>query len=176
MAGVFWLFLFFLPAGLANMAPVFANKIPYLNRWKTPMDFGKKIKGKRISGDNKTWRGLVFGTFIGGVVACFEAFIFFQISSADTLASYAVVGASMGFGALSGDAIESFFKRQMGIKSGESWFPFDQSDYIVGGLVASLLFVRLPLLDYVYIFLIYFGLHLATSYIGYKLHLKNKPI
>jgi hypothetical protein len=32
---------FFLPAGVANAAPVFANKIPVLNRWKTPMDFGK---------------------------------------------------------------------------------------------------------------------------------------
>src|SRR5688572_26202428 len=57
-----WAFWIFLPAGIANMSPVLANKIPQLNRWKTPFDLHLKWHGSRLLGDNKTWRGVVFGT------------------------------------------------------------------------------------------------------------------
>lgn len=44
---------FFLPAGLSNMAPVLINKVPVINRWNTPLDFGKSYKGERILGKTK---------------------------------------------------------------------------------------------------------------------------
>ena len=66
----FWFALwFFLPAGLANGAPVIANKVPLINKWITPLDFGKTWGGKRIFGSNKTWRGLVVGGLTGGVAS-----------------------------------------------------------------------------------------------------------
>ena len=54
--------------------------------------------------------------------------------------------ASISFGALIGDIIESFFKRRIGKGRGEDWIPFDQIDFILGALffgfvMASFLYV-----------------------------------
>ncbi len=168
---------FFLPAGPANFAPVLANPIPYFNRWKTPMDFGKSFRGRRILGDNKTWRGLVSGIVMGIVVALIQYYIWVPPQLAGhSLGFFVCLGALLGFGALVGDALESFAKRQIGVKPGDLWFPFDQIDYIVGGILASLLIIRLPFVVYVWILVLYFGLHIVFAYIGYALHLKDKPI
>ncbi len=165
--------LFFLPAGLANMTPPLANKVPLLNKWKTPLDFGKSLRGRRLLGDNKTWRGLLSGTLIGGVTALIVSKL-----NADTVVTLApfLVGCLLGCGALLGDAIESFIKRQRNFKPGQSWFPFDQTDYILGALLLIFPFVRLPLLANLTILAVYFGLHLLTAYIGYLLKLKDSPI
>lgn len=165
--------LFFLPAGLANMTPPIANKIPVLNRWKTPLDFGKTWRGKRLLGDNKTWRGVVSGAVVGAVTAVIISKL--NANTVVTLAPF-LVGSLLGFGALAGDAIESFFKRQCGFKPGQPWFPFDQLDYIIGGLLITVPFVRLQWWTIVTIFVVYFGLHLLTAYLGYLLKLKDSPI
>jgi CDP-2,3-bis-(O-geranylgeranyl)-sn-glycerol synthase len=163
--------IFFLPAGISNMVPVFASKLPGLRNWNTPLDFGRTYKGKRIFGKNKTWRGLLCGTIAGTLVAMMVYGTFWNI---DLLAIS--LGAAMSAGALVGDAVESFFKRQRGIESGKAWFPFDQTDYIIGGLLFTLPFGILPLWLVIWVFIMYFGLHLLSSYIGYLLGLKNDPI
>lgn len=166
--------IFFMPAGIANIAPIIANKIPLLNRWKTPIDLGKKVRGKRMLGQNKSWRGLLTGTVSGGLLALLVyPIIGNQISSS---VEHFIIGATLGFGALLGDAIESFFKRQKGIKSGSSWLLFDQLDYVIGAILFSLLFVRLEVSDYLAVVAFYFVGHLIMTYVGYVLHLKDKPI
>lgn len=165
-------FLFFLPAGVANATPPIANKIPLLNRWKTPVDFGRHFRGKRILGPNKTWRGIATGTFFAGLTATIESALFGN----GNLSSLFLLGAVMGFGALVGDAVESFFKRQRGIESGQSWFPFDQIDYIIGGLVFVYPFTQLPLEIILMIFLVFFGLHVLVAYVGYLFGFKDTPI
>ncbi len=163
-----------MPAGIANIAPIIANKIPLLNRWKTPIDLGKKVRGKRMLGQNKSWRGLLTGTVSGGLLALLVyPIIGSQISSS---VEHFIIGATLGFGALLGDAIESFFKRQKGIKSGSSWLLFDQLDYVIGAILFSLLFVRLEVSDYLAVVAFYFVGHLIMTYVGYVLHLKDKPI
>lgn len=171
----FWFaFWFFLPAGLANMAPILINKIPIINRWDTPLDFGKNWQGKVIFGNNKTWRGLLFGTLVGAFAGLLiYPHLFLQ---GQTLYWSALLGGLLGFGALAGDSIESFFKRRVGKLPGEVWFPFDQTDYIIGGLLMSLFVVHLPLASYLITLVSYFILHLLSSYIGYMLKLKDKPI
>ncbi len=174
--------VFFIPAGLANASPVFANKIPGFNRWQTPLDFGKSYRGKRILGDNKTWRGLlggvIVGSLTGGLIYAVNPNFINQLKIVplapfvDTL----VIGGMLGFGALVGDAVESFFKRQAGVAPGKSWFPFDQVDYIIGGLVFTIPLVQLTPLGYVWIFIVWFSMHLVVSYIGYLLHFKDTPI
>lgn len=155
------------------MAPVLANKAPFLNQWTTPLDFGKSYRGKRIFGTNKTWRGLFSGAVLGSVIGLL---IFPHIDLYLDRGNYLLLGAAIALGALVGDAIESFFKRQVGIASGHSWFPFDQTDYIIGGILFSLPFVRLEIASYITIFAVFFGLHLLVSYIGFRIGLKSKPI
>ncbi len=182
--------LFFLPAGVANASPPIANKIPLINRFKTPLDFGKHYKEKRIFGQNKTWRGLLFGTLIGALTGYLIG-VFFgdsmlswhsSISSDSWLQfnstelSFGSLGALLGFGALAGDAIESFFKRRSGVSPGESWFPFDQTDYIIGALIAIAPIVILQWRQYILILILWFALHMVFSYIGFLLKLKDKPI
>ena len=79
-------------------------------------------------------------------------------------------------GALTGDALRSFFKRQRGIAPGKSWFPFDQIDYIIGGVVFTAFYIRLTIMQYILLFIVYFLLHLAATFIGYLLKLKDNPI
>lgn len=167
-------FLFFLPAGVANASPVFANRIPWLRRWKTPIDFGKSWQGKRIFGDNKTWRGFVFGTLMGGAT-CLLVSYYFVPNSSDAWYTF-LIGAVLGAGALTGDAVESFFKRRQNVAPGKSWFPFDQIDYIIGGLAFVYPLTLVPIILMAGILILYFGLHLFASYLGYLMGLKKYPI
>lgn len=175
---------FFLPAGLGNMAPIFAAKIPGLRKWQAPIDGGKTFRGKRLLGDHKTWRGLAAGIVISTVVFWLQSILAANVSWAGAFTDsigyshipVLLLGPLFGLGALGGDAIKSFFKRQAGIKSGKNWFPFDQIDYIIGGVVITLPLVQLSLLQYIWVVIIWLVLHLISSYIGYLLHLKERPI
>lgn len=170
-----WLaaFLFFLPAGIANATPVLANKVPLLNRWGAPLDFGIRWRGKRLLGANKTWRGMVTGTALAGATA----FALSPINGREeSVVSTVFLGCVMGFGALLGDTVESGFKRRRNIPAGSSWFPFDQIDYIIGGLLLVWPFAHLSLRTMAIIFVTFFGLHLITAYLAYLLKLKDKPI
>lgn len=174
---------FFLPAGLANTAPIPAAKIKSLDFLDIPLDGNKTFRGRRIFGDHKTLRGLVVGLITGIITAIVQLYLyknldyFQQISPVDyNQVSPVLWGSVLAFGALGGDAIKSFFKRQLGVKPGSSWFPFDQIDYIVGGIVASLFIVRIDLAFYVLITIVWFVLHPVATTFGYLLKFKDQPI
>jgi CDP-2,3-bis-(O-geranylgeranyl)-sn-glycerol synthase len=175
---------FFAPAGLANVAPILANKVPGWERWQTPLDFGLQWRGRRLLGDHKTWRGLISGLIAGTlalwlqVTLCHHSAWLVSVSRPLNYATLPIIrlGLLMSFGALIGDGLKSFFKRQLNVISGHSWFPFDQLDYVAGGLLLSALVVRLPAVLYAWITVTYFMLHLLFSYLGYLLKLKDRPI
>ncbi len=169
-------FLFFLPAGIANMVPVFANKIPLLNKWNTPIDFGYSYKNVRLLGDNKRWRGLVWGALIASATAVLLELALPNLLPFTSLLHAWSGGLLLGTGALVGDAVESFFKRRRGVAPGKSWFPFDQIDFIIGGLLFVSPLLRPTLEIMVTILVIYFALHLASSYLGYIFKLKELPV
>lgn len=173
---------FFWPAGSANSAPVLANNTP-LRAWTTPIDFGHTFRGHRITGDHKTYRGLTAGVINGAVIGLVQLLLARNISFFESVGgsidytdwSVILLGAVLGLGALLGDVFKSFFKRQRNIPNGHSWFPFDQTDYIIGGLLFSLLFVHLELREYIAIFLIYAFLHPIANVVGWLLKLKPRP-
>lgn len=173
---ILWALWLFLPAGIANMAPVLVNKLPLVNRWNTPMDFGASWRGVRIFGPNKTWRGLVAGTIFAGLFSALQYALY--VPHVASLSQALLLGGLLGFGALLGDAIASFFKRQRRVPSGASWVPVDQTDYIVGGLLLSypLLHSWISYTGLLAILLTYTLLHLLVSYIGFRLGLKSQPI
>ncbi|HEV2413031.1 MAG TPA: CDP-archaeol synthase [Candidatus Saccharimonadales bacterium] len=174
----------FIPAGLANATPVFLAKFRVLKFLDKPMDFGKKLRGKPILGANKTWRGLLGAMVVSSLVFWLQRFAYMHHHWAITASrgiNYAhlnpwVVGPAFGFGALVGDAIESFFKRQIGIESGHTWFPFDQIDYVIGGLLAISPFIRMSFYEYLFILLVWFLLHLVTVWVGYLTGFRERPI
>jgi CDP-2,3-bis-(O-geranylgeranyl)-sn-glycerol synthase len=83
------------------------------------------------------------------------------------------LGFLLGFGALSGDLIESFFKRRLNMPSGWLWAPFDQLDWIIGAVILSGFYVSIDG-KYKIASLIIFGLmHPVVNLIGYGLHVKQ---
>ncbi|MFA5942931.1 MAG: CDP-2,3-bis-(O-geranylgeranyl)-sn-glycerol synthase [Candidatus Thermoplasmatota archaeon] len=99
----------------------------------------------------------------------------------------ALYGAVLGYFALVGDAVKSYFKRRRGKDRGAPWVPFDQLDFVVFGLAAA--FAAAPLLadgwvfaalldDWVVlatIILLTPGLHFLVNILGYWLKLKDVP-
>lgn len=159
---------FFLPAGLANMAPELLKELPF---------FGRPIWEKKL-GKNKTWRGVIVAILMGGLVFWLQKVLFrYEFFHKLSLIDYAdfslLLGFLLGFGAIVGDAVESYYKRKAGIKPGNSWKPWDQLDFVIGGLIFGW-FVYVPKIEVgVIIFVGYFFLHMLISRIGYWLKIKK---
>ena len=174
---------FYLPAGAANMAPVFAKRVKFLDKLDVPLDFGKHFYKKRIFGDHKTLRGLVSGYVFALITIALQAWLYSNASffSEISFIDYSslnlwLVSGLFTIGALGGDAAKSFFKRQANINPGKSWTPFDQVDWIIGAVLISLLFTNFEL--NVYLWAIAWGLllHPISTVIGWFLKLKEEPI
>lgn len=174
MNEVLAIFYFLLPAGVANMSPVLFARLPFLG---SPMDFGRTWRGRRITGDHKTWRGLVVG--IGMAVL----FVFLQKWLWPTFQEYSLVdyaqvnawglGLALGAGALLGDLLESVIKRQFKIAPGRPWVPFDQLDWVAGALIASAAYLQ-PDARTIFIALLLFGiLHVASNLFAFAVGLKK---
>lgn len=177
---VWW---FFSPAGVSNIAAFMSGKYPFLKKYSYPVDFGIKFRGKRLLGDNKTIRGFIFG-ILGAIGIIYLQIYLYKISPSlqktipidyNTI-NPIIFGFLSGFGAMLGDAVKSFFKRQIGVPPGQSWFPFDQIDYILGGILFTALYIRLDITQYVILFFVWFLLHPLTTLIGYILKLKDSPL
>jgi len=175
---------FLLPAAFANVIPILVAPIPFLKKFNAPIDGGKKWRGHDLLGPHKTWRGIIAGIIIATITLWAQQLLAMHYGWAHYAAGgvdYAhlpifILGPLFAIGALGGDAVESFFKRQRGIKSGGKWVPFDQLDYIIGSVIVSLFVVILSPLQYLWIFIIWFLMHLISSYVGYLLGLKKDPI
>lgn len=175
---------FFMPAAFANGIPVFVARWPGLKKLEAPMDFGKTYRGKRIFGSHKTWRGFIAGVIIATIVLWLQQLAAEHYAWAQTLTSHVdyahlptlIMGPLFAIGALGGDAIESFFKRQRGTPPGHGWFPWDQLDYIIGGAIATAPFVSLTVLQYAWLAVLWLLVHLLVSWIGYHMGLKERPI
>lgn len=169
---------FFLPIGFANMAPVFVKKINILN---IPVDFNKKINGEPILGVNKTIRGLFAATIFGEIIFLLQKILFnFDFFKAISLIDYQYIpwfaGLFMGFGAIFGDMIKSFFKRRLKINPGKSWIPFDQIDYVLGGILFFSWFYILTFIDIFSLLFTGIILHIIVNTIGYYLGVREQKI
>jgi CDP-2,3-bis-(O-geranylgeranyl)-sn-glycerol synthase len=183
MKDILFVLWFFLPAGLANMTPIFAAKLPVLRRLNFPLDCYFTFRGRRIFGSHKTVRGFISGVIVGILTVYLQVFLYTTVPLLKTFISvnYSAIdplllGLLASSGALAGDAVRSFFKRQMDIAPGKGWFPFDQFDYVIGGIVFTACYIRLTILQYLLLFVIWFFIHPLATLVGYWLKLKNSPI
>lgn len=183
ISDVLFLVYFALPGALANMAPVFAasgNWLPQLNK---PIDFGAHFRSKRLLGNNKTFRGLFFGFIFALIAVGLQQWIF---NSSPLIRDWSLVdyqsinGLALAFlltiGALGGDAVKSFFKRQIGIKPGQSWMPFDQVDSVLGMTVVAALYIDLPLITWILGIAVGSLLHPLSTTIAWVLKMKDSPL
>ena len=132
----------FLPAYVANMAPVVARRLKLFPMLDRPLDGGISFLGQPLLGMHKTVRGIVTGVIAAVAVAFLQRRAaagdgFWAELSEFPYAEYSplIWGGLLGGGALLGDLAKSFVKRRFGIQPGRRWFPWDQIDLIVGALL-----------------------------------------
>ncbi len=173
------LFYFYLPTGLANMSPVlFKDTLHFLAK---PVDGGATFAKQPLFGAHKTWRGLIVGTIMGGLlfIVQYGAAVIYPQTVSWTPFDITEVPVWFGFvfaaGALLGDLIKSFFKRRIAVAPGKTWFPFDQIDFLVGSTVVAMLFFDITLLMWVLIISIGIFFHILVNHIGYWLKIKDSP-
>ena len=158
---------FFLPAYFANMAPVLFNWVPFA---------GNPVSEKWF-GMHKTWRGLVVAPLVGVVVFWLQ-----KIGHASGFQRWSLVnytdfslwlGGVLGLGAIIGDLVKSYYKRQAGIAPGERWFPSDQLDFVIGGLLGSFVFYVPPFEVVVVLLLASPLLHIVVNHVGFWLKVRK---
>jgi CDP-2,3-bis-(O-geranylgeranyl)-sn-glycerol synthase len=151
---------FIFPAYCANAVPVIAGG-------GKPMDFGKNFfDGKRVFGNNKTYRGFFFGLAVGIAVGLVECFLF----------GYPILFSVLSpLGALLGDLTAAFLKRRLGIAPGGLFPVVDQVDFVVGALLFSLPLAIVSWELAVAVLIITPPIHLVTNFLAYKLGLKKNP-
>ena len=159
---------FFLPAYIANMAPIFAKRWNFIS---TPVS-------SKYFGEHKTWRGILVATLAGGVTFLLQQLLYtsgFNILSIIDYSDFPFwFGFLLGFGAIVGDLIKSYYKRKEGITPGTRWVPYDQIDFAIGGIIASCLYYVPPIGAILTIIIISPFLHIGASYLGFKLHLRKE--
>lgn len=176
-AAFFAVLYFFVPAYLANMAPVVVRgHAEWLAR---PLDGGRTWRGRRVLGDHKTWRGLLAGVAVGALTFAAQRWLW-QHGFAHRLAllDYGACdpwlpGALLGLGAGLGDAVKSFAKRRLDIAPGASWLGFDQLDFMLGAYACVAIVFVPPLLETVAILPLVFVGSVATTSAGYWLGWKE---
>lgn len=183
-----FLLLSFVTAGFVQS---FWFRSSFANRFGQPIDGGRTYRGKRIFGDNKTWKG-----FVAMVPAVGLAFViyraFFAILPGNLLAElwplsifqYGLLGCLVGFGFMIGELPNSFLKRQIDILPGEAprnprarslCFIVDRFDSITGGMLTLSLLVSVPLATWCCIILVGPVVHFGFSLLLFQLGVKARP-
>ncbi len=175
---------FFLDVGLAFLfaAPIFiSNAAPAMFGGGFPIDAYKNFfDGKRILGDHKTIQGLISG-LVAGILT---SIIVYYLSHDLMIELYGSIGFQypmwigflMGWGCNFGDIVGSFIKRRVNIQSGDSFPVFDQTGYMIFGLLWSWpVFRVLPWQFLVTLLVIAPLLHLGANVLAYSLGVKEVP-
>jgi CDP-2,3-bis-(O-geranylgeranyl)-sn-glycerol synthase len=166
------------PAFVANAAALFSRRIKFLKPLAIPVDLEKKwVDGSRLIGNSKTIRGFITGVFaaILSAVVIFYASEYFNITVFSSLNNCILIGAILGFGALLGDTVKSFFKRRIGMREGKNLIFFDQLDFLIGAILISLPFNHFPVKFILVIIGATFVLHIITNIIAFYFKLKKVP-
>lgn len=155
-----------------------------------PIDGGQFWRGRRVFGDNKTWRGplaLGFGTGLGQAAVAMiwqNTASFHRVFATErSVFTWFLFGFAVGFLAMLGELPNSFIKRRLGVQPGQG----------AGGRAALLFYVldQIDLLILVFPFWAFYGalnvprammivvlvvvIHQVLSSVGYRLGMRKTP-
>ena len=167
------------------LLPVYAANglTPIMGRYvKThPIDMGRMLGKGRLLGDGKSWEGLFFGTLMGILVAVVEMLAFpylpwgMSLVALNIIAMTPLVGFLLGFGAMMGDVVASFFKRRMNRPRGSPVLFLDQLDFLAGAFVMLSLAVTLEVGWIILGTILTLVFHVVANIIAYKIGVKRNP-
>ena len=181
-----------IPAVLSGIFVMLWCKLPILKAIAKPIDFGKNfIDGKRLFGDNKTWKGMLgyilFNTLFsvlwgfackGG--ALLDLNFFYQYHE-NTIPFNLLIGVLLGLGYSLFELPNSFLKRRLDITPGKTvkgfWKVFfvflDQADSVFGVALVVWFFYPLGILLYLLYVLVGAATHLFMNMMLYFMHLRK---
>lgn len=141
-----WLALPIIAAGLVHLAVMKLDLLPALRRM--PIDGGATFRGRRLLGDNKTWRGAVVTIATTMLAALALEQVHVCCWPLPTLVPFAedhplLWGLLLGTGYIAGELPNSFAKRRFGISPGSAgqgaagrvFWVIDQLDSLAGMLL-----------------------------------------
>jgi CDP-2,3-bis-(O-geranylgeranyl)-sn-glycerol synthase len=175
VAVAFWSML---PAYVPNNVAVLAGGGP-------PIDGGRRMGGRRLLGDGKTWRGTIAGVGGGAVLALAldaGAPAVRDLSGVDAVPGFPLaIVVALPLGAMLGDITASFLKRRLDRERGAAVPGLDQLDFVVGALSLAAAAdyawfsstFTLPVL--LFVLVITPILHLGTNFVAFLLGLKDVP-
>ena len=183
-----------LPMAIAGIFNMVFIKLPILNGLLRPMDVGITfLDGKRLFGDNKTWKG-----FVGMPIGCLISYgclgVFCEQSEVIrnlTIINYQnlgifqngwLFGAFMGFGYILAELPNSFIKRRIDIAPGtnkeglvgKAFLVIDQIDSSFGCAVAFLFVIPMTFLDIITLTVVGGFLHYVFVVLLYFVGLKKQ--
>jgi CDP-2,3-bis-(O-geranylgeranyl)-sn-glycerol synthase len=175
-----WVFLPVLGGALAH-APVLA--LDLLKPLKRPLDGGATVRGRRLFGDNKTWRGavvIVAGVVVATVLLRQWDWWWGELPSGLRDAGPLLYGALLGLGVVLGELPNSLLKRQLDVPPGAQsnllLTIYDQADFV---LVVWLLLLPLWAMAWwqaAFVFAVVTAVHLVINVIGYAIGARETAI
>lgn len=191
---ILMMYVTLLPAILSGIFNMIWCKTGVLKSLKKPMDFGRCLSdGKRIFGDNKTWKGfigyLVLNTFFSivwgcvGSAASIDHLNFFYINHENTFIYNILIGLLIGLGYALFELPNSFLKRRLDITPGKTtsgfwkWFFvfLDQADSVFGCALVVWIFYDLGILLYLLYVLVGAFTHIILNVLLYLAKLRKNP-
>lgn len=192
MKTILMMYVTLAPVIIAGIITSLWCSVKVLEKTRVPIDGGKCLKdGRRIFGDNKTWKGfigyLVFNTIcsvIWGFVcaaAKLEGLDFFYVYHENTILFNALVGLLLGLGYALFELPNSFLKRRIDItpgkttSGGKKWFFvfLDQADSIFGCALVVWQFYDLGIWVYLLYVLVGAGTHILLNVLLYLAGLRK---
>lgn len=169
--GALWYTFPLVIAGALHMAIV---KTDILKSLRVPIDAGATIRGHRLFGDHKTWRGIVVMVVLTALGMMLQAWMsarfpaLAKIGLLDyTRINAPLAGAILGLGYALGELPNSFLKRQLEIQPGVThnyaFMLLDQADSVIGCLLLSPFFWQPTLSQAAMILAVGTGLHLFLN-------------
>lgn len=178
------LLVFAIPPAIAAILHMVVVKINLFPALKYPLDCYKTINTKRLFGNSKTFRGVVF-MIVFSIIASYFLFwltnISYEINRLNIIdfGSYSplIIGAAFGAGYVLAELPNSFFKRMIGIEEGKRGsfinVMIDQADSPIGCMLAVWAFSDMSLELFIAGSVFYLFLHMFFNVLLYLVGLRK---
>jgi CDP-diglyceride synthetase len=154
---------------------------------KRPLDGRRTYRGRRLFGDNKTWRGalcMTTGVVIATVLLWQWGWWLDQLPGAVRASSPLIVGLLVGLGTVMGELPNSFLKRQLDIApgtrrhspAGAALAVLDQGDLVLGIWVLLMPVWVMPVWLVAVAFVAISAIHAVINVIGYAVGARTAPV
>ena len=180
---------FFLSFLLAGIVQTVWLRSEYARQFAIAIDAGLTFRSRRIFGANKTWRGFVVMVPAVGVTFVLTYSLLRPLDTTGeslwplSSGHFFLLGCWAGLGFMFGELPNSFVKRQFDIEPGAParhpvaqrlCFVIDQSDSVIGGLLAVSIVVPVPVTSWIYLIAVGATTHLGFNYGLMRMGLRDR--